>query len=116
MGKGVDHISTKKMGVSAYSRCPLCKEDEESIDHLLLIALQFGAFVQPSSPLPKLIWACPPLVKDLMLDWTTFPIIRKKARKPWKAALPSLLWAIWKERNKVVFDNDSFSPIRLKHL
>ena len=36
MGKGVDHISTKKMGVSAYSRCPLCKEDEESIDHLLL--------------------------------------------------------------------------------
>ena len=33
----------------------------------------------------------------------------------WKAALPSLLWAIWKERNKVVFDNDRFSPSRLKH-
>ena len=33
----------------------------------------------------------------------------------WKVALPCILWAIWKERNRVVFDNDSFSPTRLKH-
>ena len=48
-----------------------------------------------------------------MLGWTTFPI-RKKARKFWKAAPPSLYWAIRKERNTVVFENESFSSCSLK--
>ena len=48
-----------------------------------------------------------------MMGWTTFPI-RKKVRKSWKAALSNIFWAIWKERNRVVFDNDIFSPNRLK--
>ena len=59
-------------------------------------------------------WVCPFWVNDLMVGWTNFPI-RKKAKNLWKAALFSLFWAIWKERNKVVFDNDNFSPGRLKN-
>ena len=39
-------------------------------------------------------WVCPLLIKDLMVDWTTFPI-RKKAKSLWQAALSSLCWAIW---------------------
>ena len=54
-------------------------------------------------------WVCP-LRASLLLGWTTYPI-RKNARKLWKTASLSLFWAIWKERNKVVFD---FSPNRLK--
>ena len=33
----------------------------------------------------------------------------------WKAALSSLLWAVWKERNRVMFDNLNFSSHRIKH-
>ena len=36
MGKGTDYESGKKKGFQLASRCPLCKEDEENFDHLLL--------------------------------------------------------------------------------
>ena len=59
-------------------------------------------------------WVCPFWVNDLMVGLTTFPI-RKKAKNMWKAALSVLFWAIWKEINRVVFDNDNFSPDKLKN-
>ena len=49
-----------------------------------------------------------------MMGWSTFPI-RKEAKKLWKTALSSLLWAVWKERNRVTFDNLNFSSYRIKH-
>ena len=59
-------------------------------------------------------WVFPLRIKDLMMGWSTFPI-RKEAKKLWKAALSSLLWAVWKERNRVTFDNLNFSSDRIKH-
>ena len=41
-------------------------------------------------------------------------LVRKHVRKLWKAAPFSLLWAIWKERNKIVFEDATFSHGRLK--
>ena len=49
-----------------------------------------------------------------MMGWSTFPI-RKEAKKLWKVALSSLLWAVWKERNSVTFDNLNFSSDRINH-
>ena len=49
-----------------------------------------------------------------MMGWSTFPI-RKEAKKLWKTALSSLLWAVWKERNRVTFDNLNFSSYKIKH-
>ena len=56
---------------------------------------------------------CPLLLKDLFLGWTVFPI-KKRARKLWRVAPLGLLWAIWKERNRIVFDDVPFSLSRLK--
>ena len=58
-------------------------------------------------------WVYPLRVKDLMLGWIRLPL-RKKDSKLWKAAPLSLLWAIWKERNNVIFEDDCFSLSRLK--
>ena len=49
-----------------------------------------------------------------MMGWSTFPI-RKEAKKLWKAVLSSLRWAVWKERNRVTFDNLNFSLDRIKY-
>ena len=103
----------KKMGFQLASRCPLRKEDEENIDHLLLHYPSVWGFWVALISLPRMDWVCPFLVKDLMAGWTTFPI-RKKAKNLWQAALSNLCWAIWKERNMVVFDNVIFSQERLK--
>ena len=58
-------------------------------------------------------WVCPVWVKDLMLGWIHLPL-RKKYSKLWKAAPLCLLWAIWKERNNVIFEDDCFFLSRLK--
>ena len=39
---------------------------------------------------------------------------RKRARKLWMAAPLSLNWAIWKERNRVIFEDAVFSLSKLK--
>ena len=40
--------------------------------------------------------------------------MEKKARKLWLAAPLSLIWAIWKDRNIIVFEDSTFSYNRLK--
>ena len=46
--------------------------------------------------------------------WKATPI-KKPYRKIWLAAPWYLIWAIWKERNKVGFENAEFSLPRLKN-
>ena len=104
----------KKMGFQLASRCPLCKEDEENIDHILLHCPSVWGFWVALNSLQGMEWVCPLLIKDLMVDWTTI-LIRKRAKSIWQTTLSNLCWAIWKERNMVVFDNIIFSQKRLKN-
>ena len=48
------------------------------------------------------------------MGWKATPI-KKPDRKIWLATPSYLVWAIWKERNKVVFENAEFSFPRLKN-
>ena len=48
-----------------------------------------------------------------MLGWLHLPL-RKKDFKLWRAVPLCLIWAIWKERNRVVFEDEAFSRTRLK--
>ena len=41
--------------------------------------------------------------------------IGKKRRKVWKAAPLCLFWPVWKERNRIAFDNEELSIHRLKN-
>ena len=58
-------------------------------------------------------WACLFLVKDLLQSWLHFPV-RKNAKSIWRAAPLILFWVIWKERNRVIFEDTTFSTLRLK--
>ena len=46
--------------------------------------------------------------------WLDLSPLKKKDSKLWKALPLCLLWAIWKERNNVIFEDDCFSLSRLK--
>ena len=58
-------------------------------------------------------WAYPLLVKDLLQSWLHF-LVRKKAKSIWRATPLIIFWAIWKERNRVIFEDATFSTLRLK--
>ena len=90
MGQGVNHKPTEKKGFfQLANRCPLCQDAEESLDHFLIYCLAVWGLWATLISLPGMVWACPLLTKDLLLEWATFPI-KKKARKIWKAAPLSL--------------------------
>ena len=67
----------KKRGFQLESRCPLCKEVEENIDHILLHCPSVWGFGAALISLQGMEWVCPFLVKYLMVGWATFPIRKK---------------------------------------
>ena len=106
-------VNLEQLCPQLVSRCPVRCKAEENLEHLRIhcpaVWSQWAALISISG----LDWACPLRARDLLLGWNLVPI-RNKARKLWKAAPLCLFWAIWKERNRVVFEDDSFSYDRLK--
>ena len=49
----------------------------------------------------------------LMLGWLRLPLWKKES-KLWRAVPLCMLWTIWKERNRIVFEDECFSRTRLK--
>ena len=99
--------------VSLASRCALCGKDEEFLEHLLIHCPKVWCMWTAIFSLSGGGWVCPFMVKDLMLGWLRLPL-RKKDAKLWRAVPLCLIWAIWKERNRVVFEDKAFSKTRLK--
>ena len=112
-GKVLTGDQLKRRGFQLANRCLMCKE-EENLGHLFLHCPTIWRFWALLIALLGMEWVFLLRIRDLMMGWSTFPI-RKEAKKLWKAALSSLLWAVWKERNRVTFDNLNFSSHRIKH-
>ena len=103
----------KKRGFQLTNRSPLCGKAEEELNHLLIHCPLIWGLWEDLISIPSLAWVCPFSHKDLFLGWTFFSI-RKRARKLWRSAPLCLLWAIWKEKNQIVFNDVPFSLTRLK--
>ena len=53
-------------------------------------------------------------IRDTLLGWCGINM-GKKHIKVWKAAPLCLFWEIWKERNRIAFENEELSIHRLKN-
>ena len=47
-------------------------------------------------------------MKEMLEKWFTMPL-GKKDSKLWRVVPVCLLWVIWKERNKIIFEDVGFS-------
>ena len=111
MGEDPHLKSTKKKkGFHLASKCSFCGREEEGLE--LCCPSIWGQWTDLRSAF-GVYWACPLLVKDLIQSWQHFPF-RKKVKAIWRAAPLTLLWAFWKEWNKIIFEDASFSTLRLK--
>ena len=103
----------KKMGFLLVSKCPLCCKAEEELIHLLFHCPSIRGLWEGLFSIPGIAWVYPYSIKELFMGWNFFPI-GKKARKLLRAVPICLLWEIWKERNRIAFDDVFVSITRLK--
>nr|CAN60781.1 hypothetical protein VITISV_022451 [Vitis vinifera] len=94
----------KRFGRSIPNRCFLCKNEEETIDHLLLFCEKTRMLWLLILSLFGVQWVMHSSVKRNLLGWHG-SFVGKKREKAWRAAPLGLMWTIWKERNKRVFDD-----------
>ena len=104
----------KRRGWNVSNRCYLCKEKEETSDHLIL-------FCQKATMLWSLIfsilgvqWVLHSLIKRNLFGWRG-AFVGKRREQAWRAAPLCLMWTLWKERNERVFNDTRRSNQALKH-
>ena len=112
-------ISTVDMlmrrGWSIVNRCILCKENEESADHILIHCgktRELWTVVLSSFGVVRVF---PNSVRNLLLEWK-IKGLEKKRSVVWKMTPICLFWCIWGERNRRMFQEEEKSDMSLKNL
>ena len=97
------------------NKCNLCKENEESADHILihcgktrelwtLLLSSFGV-----------VWVFLDSVRNLLLEWK-IKGLGKKRSVVWRMTPISLFWCILGERNRRMFHEEEMSDMSLRNL
>ncbi|RVX08739.1 putative ribonuclease H protein [Vitis vinifera] len=112
-------ISTVDMlmrrGWSMVNRCVLCKENEESTDHILIHCGKTRELWTVVLSSFGVVWVFPNSVRNLLLEWK-IKGLEKKRSVVWKMVPICLFWCIWGERNRRMFQEEEKSDMSLKNL
>jgi hypothetical protein len=85
-------------------RCCMCKKNEESVDHLLLLHCEVACVLWNALfSRFNLSWVMPRRVVDLFACWWTGGCSRSAV--VWNMVLCCLLWCLWRERNDRQFED-----------
>lgn len=90
--------------------CPLCLQDPESAEHLLLHCSVSSQIWSWWTNLWQINWVFSHSLRDAFLQWR-WPKKAPFFKKVWAAVLFIILWSLWKERNQRIFTNKS-SPVK----
>ena len=94
----------RRSGWSIPNRCYLCKNEEETIGHLLLFYEKARMLWLLILSLFGVQWVMHSSVRRNLLGWHG-SFMGKKREKAWRVATLCLMWTIWKERNRRAFDD-----------
>ena len=103
----------KRRGIPLVNRCFLCEENEETVDHLLIHCSRAKMLWDLFFAITDYNWVFPLKVHKLLIAWQSARVGRKRKRV-WLAAPLCLFWTLWKERNRVAFENEAPSAHRMK--
>ena len=113
-GKALTFDQLKKRAWALPKRCYLCGAAEESINHLLIHCTKARILWDLLFNLFGALWILPSSVKEILLGWHG-QFVGNKWVKVWRAAPLCLFWTIWRERNRVDFENEDLSIQRMKY-
>ena len=107
----------RKRGLEGPSICPLCKKNEENMDHLL-ISCPFSREVwREAISLNHSNFSVPELTEDLFTKWVESSsfLLSKKAllKAAWMLILNFIIWKLWLERNNRLFRNMENPPSKV---
>ena len=91
----------------------LCEDDGETIDHLLIHCSRAKMLWDLFLAIIDSNWVFPLTVRQLLLAWQSASV-GKKGKRVWLAAPLCLFWTLWKERNRVAFENEAPSTHEMK--
>ena len=96
-----------RRGLPHQDKCPLCDQEEETIDHVLLTCgFDRTIWMVVCRALGKPEWT--PSAQDALMPWLCGKqAAGTMARKDLHTILLLTLWELWKHRNAVVFDGAS---------
>ena len=95
----------KRTGWSLANRCFLCLAQEEFIDHILIHCTKTRVLQDLLFALFSVTWVLSWLVREILLGWYD-SFVGKKRKKIWMVASFCLFWTVWKERNRIAFDDE----------
>ena len=97
------------------NRCNLCKESEESIDHILIHCAKTRELWIFLLALFGVTWVFLDSVRNLLLQWKVKGFQRKN-RAVWGLAPICIFWCVWKECNRRIFKDEELFDQGLKAL
>ena len=84
--------------------CPLCKSDEESIDHLFLHCKRAAEIWSICMAWWGVSWCVSNCLPEWAAGWFGLcPLVRQG--RAWNALFFAIIWTIWESRNNMVFRN-----------
>ena len=104
-----------RRGWSMVNRCNLCKENEESADHILIHCDKTRKLWNSLLSFFGVIWVFPNLMRNLLGEWK-IKGLGKKRKAVWRLAPICLFWCIWGERNRRIFQEEEMSDTSLRKL
>ena len=103
----------KRRNFHGPSRCVLCREEEETIHHLLVHCQWASLLWQLGLSMMGVCWVQPWKVKDVLVAW------RRRKHKclalgVWNLIPLAIWWSVWKERNRWIFKGKDLSLLEFK--
>ena len=113
-GKVLTLDQLKRRGWAIANKCFLCCAEEESINHIIIHCSKARVLWELVFVLFGVMWVLPYSARDTLLGWHG-SFVGKRHRKAWRATPLCLFWLVWKERNRIAFENENLLVQRLKY-